>query len=135
MHGTIDHIMINVNEYERSAEFYSWLMPMIGYEIRMADSTRRTAGFTGKGSNVWIREAVTEFKGDRFDKRRVGLAEMAFAAESKEQVDSVFDGLEAHGGKSEAPPHPTTYDPNNYVVFFFDPDGIKLELLYRHSIK
>src|SRR6266481_5732561 len=66
----------------------------------------------------------------RFDKDRVGLCEIAFRAESRAQVDAVAKGLANVGARVLDPPREYPYRPGYYAVFFADPDGIKLELVY-----
>ncbi len=39
------------------------------------------------------------------------------------------DGLIRHGARIESGPEEYTYKPGYYAVFFYDPDGIKLEIL------
>ena len=66
-----------------------------------------------------------------FSKDRVGLCELAFRAESREQVDRLADDLSSFGGTLLDPPREyPEYVPGYYAVFFADPDGIKLELVY-----
>ena len=73
---------------------------------------------------------ITNLRSDNFDKRRVGLREIAFRADSRTQVDAVAKELEAHGGKLiDAPQEYPQYAPGYYSVFFTDPDGLKLEVV------
>jgi len=123
--------MINCNELERAAKFYTWLMPKIGYERHVKyDQPAPAFGWFGDGGSVWLMQATPELRGDRFDKRRVGIREIAFRAESRAQIDEVSKEIAAQGGKILDAPREYNYAPGYYSVFFTDPDGVKLELVH-----
>ena len=127
----IDHLMINANRYEASVKFYSWLMPQIGYpEKHEHGGDNPGTGFYGPGGGLWLSNSAINLRSDNFDKRRVGLREIAFRADSRAQVDAVAKEVEANGGKIlDAPQAYPQYAPNYYSVFFSDPDGLKLEVV------
>lgn len=127
----IDHLMINTNDFDRAVKFYSWLMPTLGYpqkhEFGGADPV---VGFFSAGSSVWLMKAAADFRADRFDKRRVGLREIAFRAGSRAKVNAIAKEIERHGGNIlDRPKAYPQYTPNYYSVFFTDPDGLKLEVV------
>ena len=126
----IDHLMINANRYEASVKFYSWLMPKIGYsEKHEYGGDDPMTGFSGPGGSLWLSNSAANLRSDNFNKRRVGLREIAFRADSRAQVDAIAKEIEANGGKILDPPaaYPQ-YAPNYYSVFFTDPDGLKFEV-------
>ena len=127
----IDHLMINANRYEASVKFYSWLMPQIGYpEKHEHGGDNPGTGFYGPGGGLWLSNSAINLRSDNFDKRRVGLREIAFRADSRAQVDAVAKEVEANGGKIlDAPQAYPQYAPGYYSVFFSDPDGLKLEVV------
>ena len=127
----IDHLMINANNYQTSVKFYAWLMPKIGYaEKHEYGGEDPMTGFSGAGGSLWLSNSATNLRTDNFNKRRVGLREIAFRADSRAQVDEVAMGIEAAGGKIlDAPQEYPQYAPNYYSVFFTDPDGLKLEVV------
>jgi glyoxylase I family protein len=127
----IDHLMINANSYQESVSFYSWLMPKIGYpEKHVYEGEDPVTGFTGPGGSLWLSNSATNLHSDNFHKRRVGLREIAFRADSRAQVDAVAKEVEANGGKMlDAPQDYPQYAPGYYSVFFTDPDGLKLEVV------
>ena len=129
----INHIIINVNDYAAAKYFYSWLMPQIGYPtvVTPGDTTPESmAGFLGTNGSFWIQRSNQEFRGDNFHRHRVGLCEIAFAVESREHVDELAKQISAHGGHVTDLPREYSYMPGYYAVFFTDPDGMKLELMY-----
>ena len=127
----IDHLMINANRYDESVQFYSWLMPQIGYpEKHSYDGNDPMVGFAGPGGSLWLSNSAANLRSDNFHKRRVGLREIAFRADSRAQVDAIAKQIEAHGGKILDPPQNyPQYSPDYYSVFFTDPDGLKLEVV------
>jgi len=131
----IDHLMINANRYEASVKFYSWLMPQIGYpEKHEHGGDNPGTGFYGPGGGLWLSNSAINLRSDNFDKRRVGLREIAFRADSRAQVDAVAKEVEANGGKIlDAPQAYPQYAPGYYSVFFSDPDGLKLEVVTYNS--
>ncbi len=50
---------------------------------------------------------------------------------SREVVDERARRLREHGARIESGPAEYDYTPGYYAVFFYDPDGIKLELPHR----
>jgi glyoxylase I family protein len=129
----IDHIIVNANNYAAAKRFYSWLMPQIGYPNSTSYDTPTaevTTGFFGTAGSVWIRPSDAEFRADKFHRHRVGLCEVAFAADSRAQIDKLAKEIPANGGKITDAPREYDYVPGYYAVFFTDPDGIKLELVH-----
>ena len=78
--------------------------------------------------SLGLREAQSEI--DEVDRYRVGLHHIAFEAWSRSMVDERADWLRAQGATIESGPAVYTYIPGYYAVFFYDPDGIKLELVH-----
>jgi predicted lactoylglutathione lyase len=60
----------------------------------------------------------------------VGLCEIAFAADSRRQVDELATEIERHGGRVTDAPSEYDYVRGYYAVFFTDPDGLKLEVVH-----
>jgi len=133
MRAGIDHIIVNVNDYAAAKKFYAWLMPQIGYPKAMSydqPQTEVTTGYFGDHGSLWIRPADPEFRADKFHRHRVGLCEIAFAAESRKQIDDLAKWIAANGGKVTDPPKEYDYLAGYYSGFFTDPDGVKLELVH-----
>jgi glyoxylase I family protein len=130
MKGMIDHILINCIDRERALPFYSWLLPKLGFKVQVPlPDNPSVVGWIGRSTNLWLNVADESLREQSFDRRRVGLRELAFAADSREEVDEIARELESHGGKITDPPREYPYWPGYYSVFFTDPDGIKLEVV------
>jgi catechol 2,3-dioxygenase-like lactoylglutathione lyase family enzyme len=76
-----------------------------------------------------VREAQTESDGP-YDRYRVGLHHLALEAHSRAVVDERADWLRAQGAEIESGPEEYWYQPGYYAVFFYDPDGVKLEIVH-----
>jgi glyoxylase I family protein len=127
----VHHVFLSVKDLPRSRAFYAALMPRLGYPGIWEVENAPVLGFLGAGGSFWIKQADARYAGDTFSKDRVGLSEVAFRAESRAQVDALAADLPSFGGKLlDSPREYPEYVPGYYAVFFADPDGIKLELVY-----
>jgi glyoxylase I family protein len=127
----VHHVILTVNDLERSRGFYVELMPRVGYPERWETTGAPVIGWSGSGGSFWIKRAAPKYARATFSKDRVGLCEVAFRAESREQVDALARDVVGFGGKILDPPKDyPNYAPGYYSVFFADPDGIKLELVF-----
>ena len=126
--GGVHHVIVNVKHIDRAREFYAWLMPRVGYP-GFADEGA-AVGWYGDAGSFWVKQAAARFAADEFSKDRVGLCEIAFRAGSRAQVDELARELAARGATILDPPREYDYTPGYYAVFFTDPDGIKLELVF-----
>ncbi len=127
----IDHLMLNANDYPHAVKFYGWLLPKLGYpkSAEYKDPEPLT-GWLGDEGSVWVMQAPEAMRSDTFDKRRVGIREIAFRAGNRALVNEIARGVESAGGKILDPPQEyPQYAPNYYSVFFADPDGVKLEVV------
>jgi glyoxylase I family protein len=119
-----------VSSIERSLPFYRELLGPFGY-------TRVGEVVGERGETIWymggaevalgLREAQTP---GAFDRYRLGLHHIAFEAASCEVVDERHRWLVERGAAIESPPREYDYIPGYYAVFFYDPDGLKLEIVH-----
>lgn len=126
--GGVHHVIVNVTDLAGTREFWSWLMPRLGYPATM-EMGGDALGFLGAAGSFWVKQATV--RGDPFHKDRVGLCEIAFRAGSRDHVDALHRDLVARGVPIVDPPREyPEYVPGYYAVFFTDPDGMKLELVH-----
>ncbi len=128
----VHHVDLVVSSIERSLPFYRDLLGPLGYHrISEVEGERGETiwYFNGPGSSVGIREAQTP-SGEPVDRYRVGLHHLCFEAFSRSLVDERADWLRQVGAEIETPPQEYGYSPGYYAVFFYDPDGLKLELVH-----
>ena len=127
----VHHVDLVVSSIERSLPFYTDLLGPLGfYRVSEVEGERgETIWYLGgPGSALGLREAQSE--SDKYDRYRVGLHHIAFEADSRAQVDERAAWARAHGAEIESEPQEYAYLPGYYAVFFYDPDGLKLEIVY-----
>jgi catechol 2,3-dioxygenase-like lactoylglutathione lyase family enzyme len=132
----VHHVDLVVSSIERSLPFYRDLLSPLGfYRIGEVEGERgETIWYIGgSGSSIGLREAQTQSE-QPHDRYRVGLHHLAFEASSRAGVDERAKWLRNQGAEIESEPQEYGYLPGYYAVFFFDPDGIKLEILHVPSL-
>ena len=126
----VHHVDLVVSSIERSLPFYRDLLGPLGFHrIGEVEGERGETiwYFGGPGSSLGLRQAQTTGGIDRY---QVGLHHVALAAPARAIVDERHDWLVATGATIESPPQEYSYGPGYYAVFFYDPDGIKLEIVH-----
>jgi len=126
----VHHVDLVVSSIERSLPFYRDLLGPLGFHrISEVEGERgETIWYlSGPGSEIGLREAQTEGGYDRY---RVGLHHLALEVASRAAVDERTEWLRSQGAEIESGPEEYAYMPGYYAVFFYDPDGIKLELVH-----
>ncbi|MDX6505790.1 MAG: glyoxylase family protein [Gaiellaceae bacterium] len=128
----VHHVDLVVSSIERSLAFYRELLAPLGYHrIGEVEGERgETIWYlSGSGSSLGLREAKTQ-SNEPYDRYRVGLHHLAFDAASRAAVNERAEWLQAQGAEIESGPEEYWYTPGYYAVFFYDPDGIKLEIVH-----
>jgi glyoxylase I family protein len=128
----IDHLDLVVSDLERSLAFYSELLRPLGYVRRseiVGERGERVVyvGRPGASGSVSVRERQSPGEHDRY---AIGLHHLAFSAPFREVVDACAAWLREQGHTIESGPEEYGYAPGYYAVFFYDPDGIKLEIVH-----
>jgi catechol 2,3-dioxygenase-like lactoylglutathione lyase family enzyme len=126
----VQHIDLVVSSIERSLPFYRELLAPLGYHrISEVEGERgETIWYlSGPGVAIGLREAQSEGGHDRYS---VGIHHIAFEAWSRAMVDERARWLVERRAEIESGPEEYAYQPGYYAVFFFDPDGIKLEIVH-----
>ena len=126
----VHHVDLVVSSIERSLPFYSDLLGPLGYtRVGEVEGERgETIWYlTGAETHVGLREAQSEQPHDRYS---IGLHHLAFEAGSRAQVDELAEWVRTQGVAIENDPQEYAYSPGYYAFFFYDPDGIKLEIVH-----
>ena len=132
----VHHVDLVVSSIERSLPFYRDLLGPLGFHrIGEVEGERGETiwYFAGPGSSVGIRKASGSPEVQRIggiNRYEIGLHHLAFEAVSRAVVDERNDWLVGTGAEIETPPREYAYSPGYYAVFFYDPDGIKLEIVH-----
>ena len=132
MRGTgVDHLDLVVSDLERSLNFYRQLLEPLGYLCAsdiVGERGERVVYLGGPGVvSVSLRQAQMSGGYDRY---RVGIHHLAFEAPSREIVDERLRWVRQQGLEVENDPKEYDYRPGYYAGFFYDPDGIKLEVVH-----
>jgi glyoxylase I family protein len=129
---SVQHVDLVVSSIERSLPFYRDLLAPLGFHrIGEVEGERgETIWYlSGAASAIGLREAQTPSEGP-YERYRVGLHHLAFEARSRGAVNERADWLRAQGAEIESGPEEYAYLPGYYAVFFYDPDGMKLEIVH-----
>lgn len=112
----IDHIGLEVSDYENSKQFYKLALAPIGYELIMEV---HGAGFGANGKpDFWIKQGSCTAQ----------RIHVAFRCKTRAMVQKFYEAAIQAGGKDHgAPGIREHYHPNYYGAFVFDPDGHNIE--------
>lgn len=114
----LDHISLNVSDYERSKAFYRAILAPLGFEPQMEFPGVTGFGRKGAGPRFWLAGGESASRGGH----------VAFQAPSREAVRKFYAAGLAAGGRDEgAPGLREMYHPDYYAAFLLDPDGYKIE--------
>ena len=131
--GAVHHIDLNVTDLEASKRVYGPVLEFLGYR-QVKDSSGcewdLPAG-EGRGASIGLRPCDPALAGHVHRRYAPGLHHLAWRADSRDDVDRLHALLVERGIKVlDAPAHYPEYSGDYYAVFFEDPDGMKLELVY-----
>jgi glyoxylase I family protein len=133
--GGVDHLDLVVSDLERSLAFYQELLRPLGYsrlsEVEGERGERVLYIGRDGGYALSLRERQSPRVDEPYDRYDLGLHHIAFRAESRDQVEERADWLRAQNVEIESGPKEHDYSEGYYAVFFYDPDGLKLEIVHR----
>lgn len=120
----IDHMGVQVSDYQRALRFYRAALSPLGISIVMQVTKEETGSYEGAGlgrdkdPSFWLSAG----------QRTVPPLHVAFIAESRSAVDRFFEAALAAGGVDNgAPGIRAHYHPNYYGAFVLDPEGHNIE--------
>jgi catechol 2,3-dioxygenase-like lactoylglutathione lyase family enzyme len=124
----LDHIDLRVRDFGRAKEFYSKLLPALGFTRERSDAEWGTF-YTVGGDQPPVFFGFTEDPQHQPNGTRI-----AFWADTRVEVDKIGELVRQIGGKNlEGPELAVEYSPGYYALFFEDPDGNKLEVCCREQ--
>lgn len=133
MRGTgVDHFDLVVSNLERSLGFYRGLLEPLGYSraSEIVGERGERVVYLGGGTGI-VSVSLREAQGPGgYDRYRVGIHHVAFEAPSREVVEERLRWVREQGLEVENDPKEYGYRPGYYAGFFYDPDGIKLEIAH-----
>ncbi len=120
------HTTVAVSDLEKSKAFYDGMFEQLEWESIFEDEGAQ-AWSDGK-FDYWIVPA--EINEPTRHNDGVGFNHLAFRVDSKEKVDHFFAWLNSVSAKIDSEPKAyPQYNNTYYAVFFFDPDGTRLEVV------
>lgn len=119
------HIFVGISDFDRALAFYTPLMEALEADLRFCDPTRPWAGWQSDPGPRPLFLIGRPFDGQPHEH---GNGQMvAFAAKTRNAVDTAYRLALAHGGTSEGEPGlRPEYHQHYYGAYFRDPDGNKL---------
>ncbi|KAF9974638.1 hypothetical protein BGZ73_001901 [Actinomortierella ambigua] len=141
--GTINHIGLSVTDKDRSSKFYRFLLvDLLGFK-QGKDMPYFTAFLhPAGGAEIIISPSRSKVEHHRYNP---GYHHLALNVDSPEQVDQIHTKLVQFYAENQSelgtkveildpPSHYPQYTEGYYAVFFTDPDGMKLEIVYTPNV-
>ncbi|WP_146656449.1 VOC family protein [Labilithrix luteola] len=128
----IDHVTVNVRDYQRSKAFYDRTLAPLGIKLVAEFGT---VGGYGRGDKpeLWIGGGKTTFQTVE-QLRIITPMHIALIALSRADVDAFYKAaLEAGATDHGAPGLREMYHPGYYGAFVLDPDGHNLEAVHHSA--
>ena len=121
----IDHISIGVRDLERSRAFYVQALAPLHF-------TEQGPWQEGARDTVFGLDDADDFAISLQYAPAGASVHVAFAADTREQVDAFHAAAIAAGGIDNGPPGPRLdYSPGYYGAFVLDPDGNNVEAVFH----
>jgi catechol 2,3-dioxygenase-like lactoylglutathione lyase family enzyme len=122
------HVEINVQQLERSIEFYEWLLLELGF----SKFQEWDKGISYRNGSAYLVFTQTEekYRHVPYHRKQTGLNHLAFWAKSRAQIEQLRVQLT---NKSVSflydDRYPFAGGDGHYALFFEDPDRIKIEIV------
>ena len=135
MRGGIHHIDLTVREPQASFALYDAFLRFLGYKlVSRGDAAIEWTLEDGKGSpSISLVKAKGSGSVKQHDRYSPGLHHLAWAADSREDVDRLYALLvKINADVLDTPADYPQYNKGRgyYAVFFADADGLKLECAF-----
>jgi glyoxylase I family protein len=132
----LDHLDLVVTSLERSRPFYQELLGLTEASEIEGERGERVVYLSRPGKepagsfSLGLRQNQSDAHGVPYDRYGVGVHHVAFELASRAEIDERAEWLRAQGAEIASGPAEYDYREGYYAVFFYDPDGIKLELMH-----
>ena len=126
----LDHVGLNVGDYQRSKAFYTKVLAPLGIAPLMEFGEACGFGRDGK-PDFWIGKGPSSYQTPE-QLRVITPTHLAFKARSRAEVEAFHAAAIEAGGKDfGAPGLRPIYHPNYYGAFALDPDGHNVEAVFH----
>ena len=126
---SLDHVTLVVSDFTRSKEFYAKALAPLGITVLM--DFGQACGFGHDKPDFFIGAGPSSFQKPE-QLRIITPTHIAFAAQSRAEVDLFYQAALAAGGKDfGAPGVRAHYHPGYYGAFVLDPDGHDIEAVFH----
>jgi catechol 2,3-dioxygenase-like lactoylglutathione lyase family enzyme len=122
----IAHVQLTVNDLAASRAFWAPLLELFEMKV-IFDALEAVYYAVGGRTGILLTPAAAEFRGERFQQRRVGLHHLCFRLRAREDVDTLHAHFLARGATIIHPPEEGSWAPGYYSLLVEDPDGIRVE--------
>ncbi|PZO50938.1 MAG: bleomycin resistance protein [Alphaproteobacteria bacterium] len=134
MRGGIHHIDLTVKDAHASRAFYESVLGFMGYAL--VDAHPNGYDFDLRDADNFCSIGILSARGEHADRMHdrysPGLHHVAWMAASREDVEAMHAHLLSIGATIlDAPADYPRYRAGYYAVFFADPDGLKLEYVFK----
>ncbi|MBP1879247.1 glyoxalase [Agrobacterium rubi] len=130
----LHHLSLGVSDIKRASAFYDAALSMLGYvrvwsDIREGEQGQAVGyGLPGSGDKFALKHH------DGYSPPGNGF-HLAFTAPSREAVNAFYQAALANGGDDNgAPGLRPHYGPNYYAAFVIDPDGHRIEAVFKDPV-
>lgn len=124
----LSHVEIYVSDYAKSIRFYDRILTLLGWKRLVCQKSHTT--FSDGAMKIVLCPTEDKYLQHGYHRKRIGLNHLAFYANSKDQVDRLYEDVRRLSETECLYEKKPSGDPNYYAVFFEDPDRIKLEVVY-----
>lgn len=119
----IDHITLQVSDYEEAKSFYNTVLGTLGYTLLSDYKEYNVLGYGKDKPVLWLSANPAKLGGE---------THVGFIANSKEEVHAFYEAAIKAGAKDNGPPGPRPdYGPTYYAAFVITKDGHNIEALIK----
>jgi len=130
----LDHLYVTVSDFQRSERFYDAVMERLGF--RKGDTPIAGAPHAHYFTPLMQYTIRPAREGaPAHDPYAPGLHHVCFQVRDRAAVDRAFQDLRDLGIAASEPHLYPEYAPDYYATFFTDPDGLRLEIVARRSLR
>ena len=127
---TLHHVDLAVTDLERSLAFYNAILGPLG-----ASEAFRYPSYRGTEEVVYLRLGrgflgLRKADGGEHNYYEVGIEHLAVVVDKRDEVDQTYERCLELGVKVHHPPQEDRDEPGYWALFFFDPDGMRIEVFH-----